>query len=233
MVGSMTADLPLEGRVAWVAGAAGPFGRVIAVALAEAGADLALSVGARDEAAVFAMNSIANELWALDRRQLALTVDSADPQSSAAALEQIVRELGRLDLLVTLPGPAPERLPVAEIDPSALAAIVQERLTGVLLLCRAAGAAMLERGGGILNVTLAPGPDAGAAPAAAEAGVLGLTRPLAREWAGRVAVNAVRLRDQTDPAAVAALALRLAATLPPANGGAVTGQIFELSSPVY
>ncbi len=225
----VTANLALQGRVAWVAGAAGPLGRAVAVALAEAGADLALSVDSGDDAALFAMNSIANELWALDRRQLALTMDATDPESAAQAMQQAVTELGRLDLLVTLPPPAATQAPRAASAPTAVAAAVQRRLTGVLLLCRAAGVAMGERGG-IVNI-VAPEAAGGAVYAAGEAGVLGLSSAsggLAREWAGRVAVNAIRLSDGAEPAAVARLVVLLAGALPGDGAGAISGQVLEL-----
>jgi NAD(P)-dependent dehydrogenase (short-subunit alcohol dehydrogenase family) len=96
----VTEALPLAGRVALVAGATGPYGRAIAVALAEAGADLALTTSAKSDAEEFALNSIGNELWALDRRYLALVTDLDDPESVVAALDRTVAELGRLDVVI-------------------------------------------------------------------------------------------------------------------------------------
>jgi len=92
--------LPLAGRVALIAGAAGPFGRAIAVALAEAGAELVLTTSSRAGTEEFAINSIGNELWALDRRYLALVVDADDPASIAEALDRTLSELGRIDFIV-------------------------------------------------------------------------------------------------------------------------------------
>lgn len=227
--------MTLAGRVALIAGAGGPLGRAVAVALAEAGADLALCVSSQHDADIFAMNSIANELWALDRRQLALTIDAADPQSVTAAVERTLTDLGRLDLLVTLP-PAPDwgmALPAAlvDTDSSALAGAVQQRLGGVLLLCRAAGVAMLQRGAGsVLNVVRSAEQAAAgtAVRAAAEAAILGLTRPLASEWSGRIAVNAAVIRDGAQSAAVATLATLLTPTLPAPEQSPISGQVFEL-----
>jgi NAD(P)-dependent dehydrogenase (short-subunit alcohol dehydrogenase family) len=96
----VSAALPLAGRVALVAGAAGPYGRAIAVALAEAGAELVLTTGSRAPAEEFAINSIGNELWALDRRYLALVTDLADADSVRQALKRVLTELGRLDYIV-------------------------------------------------------------------------------------------------------------------------------------
>jgi NAD(P)-dependent dehydrogenase (short-subunit alcohol dehydrogenase family) len=226
----MTTNLPLQGRVALIAGAGGPLGRVVAVALAEGGADLALSVASQNDADVFAMNSIANELWALDRRQIALTMDFAEPQSVSDAVERAIGDLGRLDLLVTLPPAQMPSEPFVESAPTALTGAIEQRLGGVLLLCRAAGAVLLRRGAGsVLNVVNSPDQAAlSVAARAAEAGVLGLTRPLAAEWTGRIAVNAAVQRDGTAPATVASLATMLATALPAEGAGPISGQVFEL-----
>ena len=119
----MTGGLALAGRVALIAGANGPFGRAIAVALAEAGAEVALTTSTTAEAEQFAINSIGNELWAIDRRYLALVTDLADPASVDGALRQAAGGLGGLDVIVmaaSQPSTLLDRLHDARSAPSAL-----------------------------------------------------------------------------------------------------------------
>lgn len=224
----MSGALLLEGKVAFVAGAAGRFGRTMAVALAEAGAEIVLASATRETAEEFAINSIANELWALERRYLTLTMDYDEPESVVAAFGQALRELGRLDLLVNAAGPPPNvELPFASMPEAEWERVLRLRLGGVALTCRAAGQAMLERdGGSILNlVTPAGEGKAGeAALAAAEAGILGLTRSLALEWQGRVRVNAAILRVDTPPESLGLLVTLLGGAGP----SGLSGQVFEL-----
>jgi len=215
----------LAGRVAFIAGASSRFARPTALAVAQAGADVVLSVDSGGEAAVFAMNSIANELWALDRRHLALFIDTSREDAAAEAVARGVAELGRIDLLVTLPdSPVRAIVSLVEAGESAILDQLRQRLGGVLLLCRAAGAEMLERDGGvILNVVSRDTRDAPAEAlgAAAEAGIEAATRTLAHEWSGRIAVSVATTRGETEAEQVATLAAGLAASH-------VTGQVFHL-----
>jgi len=80
-----------------VVGGETPLGRAVAVALAEAGAEVAIASLAPTTEAEFAVNSALNELWAMGRRGLALPVDASDAAQLRAAVERAERELGRLD----------------------------------------------------------------------------------------------------------------------------------------
>lgn len=213
--------MSLGGRVALISGAASRFGRPVAVALAEHGADVALSIDAGSEAALFAANSIANELWALGRGHVVLEVDRDRP---ADAVERVVAELGSVDVLVSLPEALEEAASgLIESAEAEIAGHVDRRLSGYLMLCRAAAGKMLDRGGSILGVVNASGPAgmSGAGAAVAEAGIEAATRALAREWAGRIAVNAAAVRLESEPERLAVLARELA-------DARVTGQLFEL-----
>jgi 7-alpha-hydroxysteroid dehydrogenase len=90
----------LSGKVALVIGASLPGGRALAVALAEAGADVAVATRtpAREEEVL--ANSCANEIWAIGRRGLAATLDAADARAVAVLRERVAAELGRLDFVV-------------------------------------------------------------------------------------------------------------------------------------
>lgn len=90
---------PLDGRAAFVLGVERPLARRAAVALAEAGADVAvatLSEGTKEE---FAANSAANELWAIGRRGIALTTDGGET-AVHEAIADATTELGPLWILV-------------------------------------------------------------------------------------------------------------------------------------
>jgi len=86
----------LEGRVALVTGSARRTGRGLALALAEAGADVAIHYRkSKDEAF-----GVADEIRGLGRRSTAVQADLADASATAGAVEQVVGELGGLDILV-------------------------------------------------------------------------------------------------------------------------------------
>ncbi|WP_027342282.1 SDR family NAD(P)-dependent oxidoreductase [Hamadaea tsunoensis] len=177
-------------QVALVTGAARGLGRAIALALAEAGADVAL--GLRD---ISADAGVAEEIEARGRRALKLQLDVADTAQIAPAVDATVREFGRLDILVNNAGIAPENLAenVTEADFDATLGI---NLKGTFFASQAAGRVMIEQGyGRIVNL----GSQAGAIALPGEsvycmtkAAIAHLTKCLAVEWGGYgITVNAV------------------------------------------
>jgi NAD(P)-dependent dehydrogenase (short-subunit alcohol dehydrogenase family) len=90
----------LAGKVAIVVGSGGDAHRGVAVALAEAGADVAIAGTAPDLAAEAALHSISNEIWAIGRRSAVVKLAGDDAPSFAAALSSVMQELGRADLVV-------------------------------------------------------------------------------------------------------------------------------------
>jgi NAD(P)-dependent dehydrogenase (short-subunit alcohol dehydrogenase family) len=199
------------GRVALIAGASHPFTRPIAVAFAERGIDVALSTNLYGESATFAMNSIANELWALDRRHLALPAGV----TPADAVQQTANELGRLDLLLTLPEREAPNIDAGE----SMLDYLRDRLVGVLLLGQAA-ATLAPDGRAILNCVVREDASANPVAAASEAGIKAATRAMSRAQP-RLAVNAASVWAQTDPRDLATFALELL-------DSQVTGQVFEI-----
>jgi NAD(P)-dependent dehydrogenase (short-subunit alcohol dehydrogenase family) len=181
----------LDGRIALVTGAARGLGRAIALALAEAGADVAL--GLRD---VSRDDGLAGQIRDLGRRALPLQMDVTLLEEVDAAVAATVEQLGSLDLLVNNAGGGAGLVPAEEVSVAAFDRTLDVNLRGTFFACRAAFEPMRERGfGRIVSVSsqaalvALPGE---AAYCSAKAAVSHLTRCLAVEW-GRhgITVNSV------------------------------------------
>lgn len=180
----------LDGRVAAVTGANTGLGRAAAAALAEAGADVAY-VSRRDPADAMA------EATAAGRRCAHVPLDLADAGADrcAALIEEIVERFGRLDVLVNNAGTI-HRDDAEEHAVADFVRIVELDLTAMYALSHAAGRYLLRQGSGrIINIASVLSFQGGVRVpgyAAAKHGVVGVTRALANEWAGRgVHVNAI------------------------------------------
>ncbi len=92
----------LQGKRVLVVGGETELGRAVLIALAEAGADIAIASLSPDTKAEFAINSALNELWALGRKGVALGIDASDAEMLRRAIEQAESELGALDLVVAV-----------------------------------------------------------------------------------------------------------------------------------
>jgi NAD(P)-dependent dehydrogenase (short-subunit alcohol dehydrogenase family) len=89
----------LQGKVVYVIGPGGDGHRGIAVALAEAGADIAIG-GRGGMPEEVPLHSIANEIWALGRRSAVVPLDDTDPVSFANALSRVAEELGHATIVL-------------------------------------------------------------------------------------------------------------------------------------
>lgn len=179
----------LDDKVALVTGASRGLGAEIAVALAEAGADVAVHGNTRSPEAT------SRRIRDLGRRVLPVAGDLADPEVPERLVEETVGGLGTLDVLVNNAGTI-RRAPAAETTDEDWLAVIDVNLHGVFRACRAAGGHMLEKGRGkIVNIASLLSFQGGVtvpAYAASKGGVAQLTRALANEWAGRgVNVNAI------------------------------------------
>jgi NAD(P)-dependent dehydrogenase (short-subunit alcohol dehydrogenase family) len=188
-------EFSLQGKSALVIGASNAIGRAVAVALAEAGANVAVTTTTRVQREEVKANSCANEVWALNRKGFAAAIDAADEADVQSAVDRVSSEFGALDVLVNAQD-LPFAKPLREITPAEWGRVLDVNLTGVFLACRAAGGIMLPRASGrVINVSSVLGERGmanGAAYCAAQAGVLNFTRSLALEWArAGVTVNAI------------------------------------------
>lgn len=166
---------------ALVTGAGHGIGRAIAIALAEAGADVAVHYGSSADGAA----ETAETITKLGRRA---TVVSGDVRDSAAVngfVEESVRFLGGLDVLVANAGHLVARVPVGEMSDEHWHHVLDVNLTSTFLTTRAALPALTESGGRIVTMASLAGHNGGgpgaSAYAAAKAGVIGLTKALAKE----------------------------------------------------
>ncbi|MDP2948836.1 MAG: SDR family oxidoreductase [Chloroflexota bacterium] len=188
-------EFELTGKVALVVGGATALGRAMAVALAEAGADVAITSCTQDKQEEVAVNSAVNEVWALGRKGFAAAIDVTDAAQVEAVVQRAVDELGSLDILVNNPD-LPFAKPLVETTDDEWQRTLAANLTSIFLATRAAARVMLGQGKGrIINVSSILGERGvinSAAYGAAKAGVINLTRALALEWAGNaITVNGI------------------------------------------
>jgi NAD(P)-dependent dehydrogenase (short-subunit alcohol dehydrogenase family) len=182
--------LELNGRVAVVIGGTSGLGRAIMLALAEAGADVVPTSRRAEQ-----VDSAAREAEARGRRSLRLTSDVVDRASLEALLESVVRELGKVDILVNAAGRT-KRTPTVDLSEKDWNDIIETNMTGTLRACQIFGRHMIERHyGRIINIgslTSLISMHEVAAYAASKSGVASLTKTLAIEWAPHgVCVNAL------------------------------------------
>ncbi len=180
----------LDGKVAIVTGASRGLGRAMALALAEAGADVAVAARTAGE-----IEETAHLVEKGGRRALAVRTDVAEYAQVEALVARTVDALGGLDIIVNNSGIAAVR-PVLEMPPEEFVRIIYVNLIGVFNGCRAAAPRLTsQKSGKVINMASVLG-TAGlagySAYAASKGGVIAFTKALAVEWARYdVQVNAI------------------------------------------
>lgn len=180
----------LTGRVAVAIGATSGIGKAIALALADAGADV-IATGRRRNM----VESAAREVEARGRRSLVVTSDVTSTSSINELARTVIEQFGKVDILVNAAGITVRRATV-DVPDSEWNAIIDTNLNGMLRACRAFGPHMIERRyGRVINIgslTSMVALQEVAAYGASKAGVAALTKSLAVEWAPyNVCVNAI------------------------------------------
>jgi len=172
----------LDGRVALVTGASRGFGRAIALAFGQEGADVVVNYHASAPAAA----EVVTALEKLGRRALAVKADVADEHEVGALIDTAVKRFDRLDVLVNNAGIMDRGL-FAQTPVASYARMLAINVTGTMLCTRAALPAMIERKyGRIVNLSsqlarAGVGTGGFAAYAATKGAIEALTRALAHE----------------------------------------------------
>jgi 3-oxoacyl-[acyl-carrier protein] reductase len=181
----------LEGKKALVTGASRGIGRAIAIALAEAGADVAINYAGSEAAA----RETAAAVEALGRRALLVQADVGKSGEFEAMVDRVLEAFGALDILVNNAGITRDNL-IMRMKEEDFDQVIETNLKGVFNGIKAVTRPMMkQRSGRIINISSVVGTTGNAGQAnyaAAKAGVMGLTRSAARELAPRgITVNCV------------------------------------------
>jgi gluconate 5-dehydrogenase len=184
----------LDGKTALVTGGSRGLGRSVALALAEAGADVVIT--GRHQSS---LDATAGEIRAFGRRAATLETDMGVPERCEAAFQRCLEEHGPIDILVNNVGNRETAEPIREQSLASWQAGVDLNLTSCFLGTRIIGSAMIDRGQGgrIINISsmnafVSNRGIGGRSYEASKAAVLQFTRAAAADWAQHgVTVNAI------------------------------------------
>jgi len=180
----------LQGQIALVTGGSQGIGRAAALALAELGADVAIMARSADKC-----EAVAAEVRALGRRAIAVPGDMGSAEQIKAAVEKTVAELGQISILVNNAAITRDGL-LLRMKRDDWNEVIETNLTGVFLMIQQVLPQMTKaRRGRIINLTSVVAQSGNVGQAnyiAAKAGVIGLTKAVAREYGSRnITVNAI------------------------------------------
>jgi NAD(P)-dependent dehydrogenase (short-subunit alcohol dehydrogenase family) len=237
----MADDFSLAGKTALVTGAARGLGRAIAVALAQAGADVAL--GLRDRTAD---DGVVAEIAALGRKALPLQMDARDLTQTYGAIDDAIAKLGGIDILVNNVGGGEAQGPVEDFTEAEFDDMVALNVKSAFFISQRVGKQMIARkkGGRIVNMSSQDAFIALPTEAiycACKAAVSHMTKCFAVEWGKHeITVNAVAptfirtpgtAQMLSDPAFNADVIERIAALHRIGEPREVSGAVVFLSSP--
>jgi len=185
-----TSRFSLDGRVALITGGSRGIGRAIALTLAGAGADVAVSARKFPD-----LEEVAGEIKALGRKALAVASHVAKVEESKSLVEKVKKELGRIDILVNNAGTNPYYGPLIDAEEWAWDTTMNVNLKGPFLLSQLVARIMQEQGGGsIINISSTSGKRASEINiySVTKAALIMLTECMAKEWGQyNIRVNAI------------------------------------------
>ncbi|HZS09620.1 MAG TPA: 3-oxoacyl-[acyl-carrier-protein] reductase [Blastocatellia bacterium] len=245
--------IDLTGQIALVTGGSQGIGRATALVLAQCGADVAVMARTLDKC-----EAVAAEIRAMGRRALAVQGDLAKPEEIEAGIKRVAEELGAISILVNNAAITRDGLAL-RMKRGDWDAVINTNLTGVFLTIQQVLPMMTKaRKGRIINLTsvVAQAGNAGQANyIAAKAGIIGLTKAIAREYAARnITVNAVApgyietpmtavMSDQAKEAMLAQVPLKrpgadadvahAVAFLASDEAGYITGHVLNVNGGMY
>ncbi|WP_047151616.1 3-oxoacyl-ACP reductase FabG [Aneurinibacillus tyrosinisolvens] len=181
----------LQGKAALVTGASRGIGRAIALELAAHGADVAINYAGNESAA----REVANAVAALGRKSFIIRADVADAAQVEEMVKQVIGEFGKIDILVNNAGITRDNL-LMRMKEEEFDQVIATNLKGVFNCIKAVTRPMMKaRTGRIINISSVVGVMGNPGQVnyvAAKAGVIGMTKSVARELASRnITVNAV------------------------------------------
>ena len=180
----------LDGKIAFVTGSSSGLGQAMAIALAEAGADVICHASQAGKASE-TVSAIQN----LGRKSAEISGDMADKKTPKRLIDEIIHQFGRIDILINNAGTI-RRSPAVDFSEEDWETVLEVNLSSIFRLSQAAGRVMIENGGGkIVNIASLLSFQGGiTVPAytASKSGVAGLTKAFANEWAKHnINVNAI------------------------------------------
>ncbi len=203
----------LSGRVALVTGGSQGLGKATVLALAQAGADVAV-VARRPEAVTVGrsrphepVDPVVEEARALGRRAIGITADVRDEEQVEALVPQVLDALGRIDILVNVVGGSWGETfrsgPLLDLTPHDLMEVYRLNVATMFMCSTAVVPIMRTQGKGDI-VNIASGAGRGPAPGqgaygAAKAALINMTMTMAAEWAPEIRVNSIAISGIETP----------------------------------
>jgi NAD(P)-dependent dehydrogenase (short-subunit alcohol dehydrogenase family) len=185
-VTALPTSIRLDGKTAVITGASSGLGRAFALALAEAGAAVALAGRRADR-----LEEARADIEASGQRAIAIPTDVTDPDACQRLVDETLQQLGRVDVLVNSAGVATV-VPALREEPSEFRRVVETNLMGSYWMAQAC-ARHMGYGSSIINVGSVLGQTSVLLPMAAysasKAALLGLTTDLAQQWGARKGIR--------------------------------------------
>jgi len=184
-------NFSLEGKVALITGGSRGIGRSIALAFADAGADIAVT-----SRKIEALEAVAKECRAFGRRAMCVAAHAGKLPELPEVIKRVMDEYGRIDILVNNAGTNPMNVPIMKYEEKLWDSIMNLNLKGVFFLTREVAGIMKRQGGGsIINIASIEGfmvGDLSSAYDISKAGIIHFTKAAAAEMAlSNIRVNAI------------------------------------------